>query len=63
MVQATAVMLKHELNPNEFKAFTLREGTLEHFALLQSLHKTADSTNITMQVLEKNLTDLLIQKL
>ncbi|HEY7774039.1 MAG TPA: hypothetical protein VIC26_12720 [Marinagarivorans sp.] len=63
LVQATAVMLKHGLGPNEFKTYIQREGTLDHFALLESLHKTADSTHITMLGLEKNLTDLIIQQL
>lgn len=63
LVQATAVMLKHGLSPNEFKAYTQREGTLQHFNLLKSLYKTGASTPITMQVLEKNLTEILLQQL
>ncbi|AMX03505.1 hypothetical protein A3224_13815 [Microbulbifer thermotolerans] len=62
LVQAVAVMLKHELTPNVFRAFIEREGSGQDYALLQSLFSAGRQGEVTMTALETYLADILLQQ-
>lgn len=62
LVQATAVMLKHLLKPESYKDFIEREGTAQHYSLLQALYTTGKQGELNMQALETRLADLLLQQ-
>ena len=62
LVQATAVMLKHQLKPDYFRAFIKREGNTKHYTILQLLFATGKQGDVTMQALETSLADILLQQ-
>lgn len=62
LVQAVAVMLKHQLTPEAFNYLFKDESAAQSYALLQSLHEAGQtSTNITMHALESFLANLILQ--
>lgn len=64
LVQAVAILLKHELKPAAFKEFCTRENNAADYELLQTLHRHAKDQNIqSMALLESLLARLLLRKL
>lgn len=64
LIQATAIILKHQLDPFGLKGFCLREGDETQFQQLVELHHEAvQAESVSMQSLEKMLTKLLIRNL
>lgn len=64
LIQATAILIKHHLKPAAFKKFCMREGTAEHYPLLEQLYRLASKKHIdSMADLETMLTQILIKNL
>ncbi|MGL6162424.1 hypothetical protein [Microbulbifer sp.] len=64
LVQATAVLLKHSLAPETFKAFCEREGSNTHYQKLLHLYQCGKvHPQITMAQLEADLAKLLLNDL
>lgn len=64
LVQAIAIMLKHQLNPGAFQAFCDREGTSDNYQLMAQFFQCAeDKQLVTMAQLEAELTQLLLNAL
>ncbi|MBA54232.1 MAG: hypothetical protein CMK89_07240 [Pseudomonadales bacterium] len=64
LIQATAILLQHNLKPMTFQAFCIKEGTDKDFQLLESLHTHAMEHQLnTMEELEAELTQLLLNQL
>lgn len=64
LIQATAILIKHYLNPTLFKKFCMREGTAEHYKMLEKLYRQASEKHIeSMLDLETMLTQILIDNL
>ena len=62
LIQATAVLIKHQLAPEEFEAFCQHEGTSANYKLLLKLHQSAIKRNIiSMDQLESVLAGLLLE--
>lgn len=62
LVQATTILLKHQLEPRNFKSFCGREGEQAHYLLLEQLYTEGRRQNAdTMTALESILTELLIR--
>lgn len=61
LVQATAVMLKHDLAPESFQALFKAEVTSQSYALLQSLFTAGKQGELTMPALEACLAEILLQ--
>lgn len=64
LIQATAILIKHHLNPTIFKKFCMREGAAEHYQMLEQLYRQASEKHIeSMSDLETMLTQILIDSL
>ncbi|HOY23502.1 MAG TPA: nucleotidyltransferase [Cellvibrio sp.] len=64
LIQATAVMLKHNLEPKDFKKFLGAEGDSSDYELLGLLFAQAQTKNITaMAHLESLLSEIIIGRL
>lgn len=64
LIQAVAIMCKHNMQPVHMQAFCLREGTQTQFALLSMFYdKAAELNPTTMAELEPILTQLLLDQL
>ncbi|MGC1509867.1 nucleotidyltransferase [Ketobacter sp.] len=64
LIQATAVIIKHQLQPDAFKQFCLREGSQQHYQMLEQLHQEASNKQInSMEELETVLTQILIKQI
>lgn len=64
LIQAVAIMRKHNIQPAHMQAFCLREGTETQFALLCAFYnKAAEQNPTTMAELEPILTQLLLDQL
>ena len=64
LIQATAIILKHQLSLQSFKDFCEREGDSEHYLLMDQLHQKAGKQQINSMVeLETMLTEILINRL
>lgn len=64
LIQAVAIILKHECSPSKYQAFCEREGDTGHYRLLRDLYVEARQHPIrSMTDLEPILTALLIAQL
>ncbi len=64
LVQAVALMLKHQLVPKTFRVFCEREGALDQYELMaQFYHHAQDKQAATMQQLEAELTQMLLDNI
>lgn len=64
LVQAVGVMLKHHLEPKDFKMFVGAEGDSSHYELLGLLFEQAQTKNVTaMAQLESLLSAIIIGRL
>lgn len=64
LVQALAVILKHQLKPQAFREFCLREGSQAEYEMLKMFYNTATKQNVQrMDQLEALLTQMLFDKL
>lgn len=64
LIQATAILIKHHLNPTIFKKFCMREGIAEKYQMLEQLYRQASEKHIeSMADLETMLTKILIDNL
>lgn len=64
LIQATAILIKHHLNPTIFIKFCMREGNAEHYQMLEQLYRQASQKRIeSMADLETMLTQILIDSL
>ena len=61
LVQALAMMLKHDIEPNAFQAFCTQEDASTAYTLLKNLYTEAESQQVnTMERLETLLTKTLL---
>tara|TARA_B100000745_G_scaffold292749_1_gene233970 strand:+ start:517 stop:1122 length:606 start_codon:yes stop_codon:yes gene_type:complete len=64
LVQAMAILLKHQLLPERFRGFCLHEGSEKHYELLSEFHTCASNEELsTMDKLETMLTQILVARL
>lgn len=64
LVQAVALMLNHQLTPNQLHDFYKREGFGEPSELFEEFfHSASDASNHTMEQLSTMLSDLLLEKM
>jgi hypothetical protein len=64
LVQSVGVMLKHNLEPKDFREFVGAEGDSYHYDLLELLFAQAQTKNITaMAQLESLLSEIIISRL
>lgn len=64
LIQATTILIKHQLQPESFKTFCEQEGTSAHYELLYKLYEKASNQNITsMAQLEPMLTEIHLENI
>lgn len=64
LIQATAILVKHQLKLATFKKFCLHEGSAEQYQLLEQLYRQAGDKRIDSMVdLETMLTQILIKNI
>ncbi|GGX41732.1 nucleotidyltransferase [Saccharospirillum salsuginis] len=64
LIQALAMMLKHDIEPNTFQEFCTQEGASASYTLLKALYTEAESQQVTtMEHLETLLTKTLLDSL
>ena len=64
LIQATAILLKHQLTPDGFESFCQQEGAGSSYTTLSTLYQKAQNQNITsMESLESMLTQLLLENI
>lgn len=64
LIQAVAIVLKHNLEPEKFKSFFNVEGDTSHYELLDLLYQQAQNKNITSMVqLESLLSEIIFSRL